>query len=131
MECLGDFPCSPTAGTGVDDGLSDFYGSDWADWGTSSMSRNLSLYTRSLIIWRSKKHKVYADSTALSTAEAKYYSASTVATELRNLLENMGFAQPGPTPMYEDNTASIEWGNHVIGGRERTEHIYIRKHFAY
>ena len=33
--------------------------------------------------------------------------------------------------MYEDNTACIEWGNHVIGGRERAKHIDIRKHFAH
>ena len=31
--------------------------------------------------------------------------------------------------MYEDNTACIEWGNHVIGGRERAKHI--RKLFAH
>ena len=45
-----------------------------------------------------------------------------------NLLSNMGF--PGPeepnTPVYEDNTACIEWGNHVVGGRERAKHINIR-----
>ena len=33
--------------------------------------------------------------------------------------------------MYEDNTACIEWGNHVIGGRERAKHIDIRKNFAH
>jgi hypothetical protein len=42
-----------------------------------------------------------------------------------------GFAQPEPTPVYEDNTACIEWGNNVIGGRERAKHIDIRKHFAH
>ena len=50
---------------------------------------------------------------------------STAATEviyLRNLLENMGLAQKSPTPVFEDNTACIEWGNHVIGGRERAKH---------
>ncbi len=49
---------------------------------------------------------------------------------LRNLLERMGFAQPEPTPVYENNTACIEWGNNVIGGRERAKHcdIDIRKH---
>ena len=36
-----------------------------------------------------------------------------------------------PTPIYEDNTACIEWGNNVIGGRERAKHIDIRKHFAH
>jgi hypothetical protein len=72
--------------------------------------------------------------TALSTAEAEYYSASTAATDvlyLRNLLDSMGFAQASPTPVYEDNTACIEWGNNVIGGRERAKHIDIRKHFAH
>jgi hypothetical protein len=88
------------------------------------------LYNRSPISWRSKQQKT----TALSTAEAEYYAASTEATDalyLRNLLETMGFAQPGPTPVYEDNTACIEWGNHVIGGREHAKHIDIRKHFAH
>ncbi|MFK5284423.1 Ty1/Copia family ribonuclease HI, partial [Lacticaseibacillus paracasei] len=72
--------------------------------------------------------------TTLSTAEAEYYSASTAATEvlyLCHLLDSMGFAQASPTPVYEDNTACIEWGNNVIGGRERAKHIDIRKHFAH
>ena len=33
-------------------------------------------------------------------------------------------------PRY-DNTLCIEWGNNVIGGRERAKHIDIRKHFAH
>ncbi len=39
--------------------------------------------------------------------EAGYYSASTAATEvlyLCNLLDQMGFAQQEPTPLYEDYT---------------------------
>ena len=74
---------------------------------------------------------------SLSTAEAEYYSesASEMAIEvlyLRNLLANMGFVQAPDTPVtvYEDNAACIEWGNLVIGGRERAKHIDIRKHFA-
>ena len=39
--------------------------------------------------------------------------------------------QASPTPVYDDNTACIEWGNNVIGGRERAKHIDIRKHFAH
>jgi len=50
---------------------------------------------------------------------------------LRNLLENMGFGEKPDTPVYEDSTACIEWGNHVIGGRERAKHIDIRKHSAH
>ena len=73
---------------------------------------------------------------ALSTAEAEYYSASEIAVELeiiylRNLIRNMGLPQEDDTPVYEDNTACIEWGNHIIGGRERAKHIDIRKHFAH
>jgi hypothetical protein len=49
---------------------------------------------------------------------------------LRKLLDQLGFAQQSPTPVYEDNTACIEWGNNIIGGRERAKHIDIRKHFA-
>ena len=43
----------------------------------------------------------------------------------------MGFHQDDDTPVYEDNTACIEWGNHIIGDRERAKHIDIRKHFAH
>ena len=75
--------------------------------------------------------------TALSMAEAEYCAASTAGSEilyLCKLQERMGFAQTSPTPVYEDNshnTACIEWGNNVIGGRERAKHIDIRKHFAH
>ncbi len=46
------------------------------------------------------------------------------------LLEQLGFVQKPPTPVYEDKTACIEWGNIAIGGRERAKHIDIRKRFA-
>jgi hypothetical protein len=72
--------------------------------------------------------------TALSTAEAEYYSASAAGCEvlyLRTLLNCLGFKQKKPTQIYADNTACIEWGNNVIGGRERAKHIDIRKHFAH
>jgi hypothetical protein len=71
---------------------------------------------------------------ALSTAEAEYYSASTLVTEvlyLRNLFDRMGFVQQKPTSVYEDNTTCIGWGNSVIGGSDRAKHIDIRKHFAH
>jgi hypothetical protein len=90
----------------------------------------LMLYNKSPISWKSKMHKT----TALATSEAEYYSASTAVMEvlyLRYLLERLDFAQQKPTPVYEDNSACIEWGNNVIGGRERAKHIDIRKHFAH
>ena len=88
------------------------------------------LHNKSPISWKSKMQKT----TALSTAEAEYYSASTAAMEvlyLRYLLERLDFTQQKPTPIYEDNSACIEWGNNVIGRRERAKHIDIRKHFAH
>ena len=82
------------------------------------------------ISWRSKKQQTIA----LSSAEAEYMAVSDFAKEfiyLRSLLANLGFTQDGPTHVFEDNTACIEWGNNVIGGRERAKHIDIRKHFAH
>ena len=87
-------------------------------------------FNETIVLWRSKMQKTVS----LSTAEAEYYAASEMAIEviyLRNLLENMGFPQAPDTPVYEDNTACIEWGNHVIWGRERAKHIDLRKHFAH
>ena len=114
-------------GTGLD-GYAD------ADWGNSVSRRSttglLARYNQSIVLWRSKLQKTIA----LSTAEAEYYAASEIAIEiiyLRNLLHNMRFPQGDDTPVYEDNTACIEWGNHIIGGRERAKHIDIRKHFAH
>jgi hypothetical protein len=138
MEYLEGFPSLKLTyrlHTGVDDGLSGFA---YADWGNSSSSRstsgNLCLCNRwcyrSPIFWRSKQQKT----TALLTAEAEYYAASMEATEvlyLHNLLGSLGFAQPNPTLVHEDNTACIELGNHVIGGCERANHIDIRKHFTH
>ncbi len=80
------------------------------------------------MLWQSRLHKTIA----LSTAEAEYYSASEIAVEivyLRNLIRNMGLPQEDDTPVYENNTACIEKGYHIIGGRERAKHIDIRKHF--
>jgi hypothetical protein len=84
-------------------------------------SNLLSGYTDS-ILWKSNTKKT----TALSTEEAEYYSASTVAAKvlyLRYLLQELGFAQQKPAPMYEDNSVCIEWGNNVIGRLERPKHI--------
>ncbi len=65
------------------------------DCGTScsrrSTSGTLMLYNKAPIMWRSKMQKA----TALSTAEAEYYSASTAGTEilyLRAVMEQLGIA---------------------------------------
>ncbi len=72
------------------------------------------LYNKSPIMWKSKMQKT----TALSTAEAEYYSASAAGCKvlyLQSLLDRLGFKQKKPTPINEVKTACIEWGNNVIG----------------
>jgi hypothetical protein len=81
---------------------------------------NLFLYNRAPVSWKSKLHKTIA----LSTAEAECYPASTAAVEviyLRYLRESMKLAQPTCTPVHEHSSMCIEWGNSVIGGRERAK----------
>ncbi len=101
----------------IRDLLSGFADSDWRNSSSRrSTSGNLMLYNKAPIMWKSKMLKT----TALSTAEAEYYAASTAGIEvlyLRKLLESMGY------------TACIKWGNNVIGGRERDKHIDFRNHF--
>ena len=82
-----------------------------ADWGNSSSRRSTSgmimMYNKSPIMWKSKMQKT----TALSTAEAEYYSeqaASAAGCEVLYLLaplRRLGFGQRKPTPIYEDTTA--------------------------
>jgi hypothetical protein len=74
-------------------------------------------------------HGMMRETMLLSTAEAEYYAASEqMAIEIiyaRNLLEKIGFREKPDTPVYENNSACIEWGNHVIRGRMRAKHINI------
>jgi hypothetical protein len=59
--------------------LSGFADSDWGNSESrSSTSGNMLMYNGALVMWRSKMQKT----TALSTAEAEYYSGSTAATEV-------------------------------------------------
>ncbi len=53
---------------------------------------------------------------------------------LSSLLGNIGLHQGDSTVVtvvFENNTACIEWSNHIIGGRIRAKHIDIQKHFAH
>jgi hypothetical protein len=88
------------------------------------------LYNKSQIMCKSKMQKTMT----FSTVEAEYYPASAAGCEVlyfRALLDRLGLRQKKPTPIYEDNTACIEWGNNVIGGSERAKLVDILKHFAH
>ena len=67
---------------------------------------------------------------ALSTAEAEYMAACSATQEakfLRNILDDLGMAQP-PTVIFEDNQPAI----HIAENRltsQRSKHIDIKYHF--
>jgi len=68
----------------------------------------------------------------LSSTEAEYVALCEACTEitfLRQLLADIGFPQPKPTIIYEDNQSVIQMvkgkGNH-----QRTKHINARYHFS-
>jgi hypothetical protein len=71
--------------------------------------------------------------TALSMAESEHCSVSSAVSDvlyLRKLLEQPGFAREALIPVSEDNMACIEWGNNIVGGRERAKHVDIWKQYA-
>jgi hypothetical protein len=112
-------------------GLDGYTDSEWGN----SLSRQsttglMAQYNRGQVQWKSKMEK----SVELSSAEAEYYLASKMAIEiiyLSTLLVDIKLRQSDYTLVFEDNTACIEWANHVVGGLERAKHIDIRKHFAH
>ena len=109
-----------------------FVDSDWA--GCPDSRRSTSGYALMLngaaISWKSKRQSVVA----LSTAEAEFIAASTMVQEViyaRRLLDQLGFPQPEPTPIYEDNTTCIKWSEGSVGGSDRAKHIDLREHFVH
>ena len=69
--------------------------------------------------------------TATSSTEAEFLAAVVAAKHaryLRAVLRQLGFAQTGPTPIYEDNMSAINMINSKIP-TERSRHIDIQ-HFA-
>ena len=49
----------------------------------------------------------------------------------RRLLEKLGFPQPEPTVIYEDNRTCIAWSEGSVGGSDRAKHIDLREHFVH
>jgi hypothetical protein len=79
------------------------------------------------LVWRSKLQPC----AALSSTEAEYVAASACAQEvvwLRQLLEEIGYSQPIPTVLFEDNAGCIALSKNPSSSG-RTKHIAIRYHF--
>jgi hypothetical protein len=80
-----------------------------------------------LVSWRSKLSPVVCT----STTDAEYIAACYAAMEtmhLRQLLSSLGYAQNGPSQLFEDNEACIALAGDAVF-RERTKHIDIRFHY--
>ena len=75
--------------------------------------------------------KSYTISTvARSTPESEYVAASDAgAVFLRNFLGELGFPQPGATPIFTDSTGAQAIINNP-SNRARTKHIEIHYHYA-
>ena len=106
--------------------------SDWA--GCPDSRKSTSGYALMLngaaISWKSKRQSVVA----LSSAEAEFVAASSMVQEViytRRFLENLGFPQPEPTPVFEDNRTCVAWSEGSVGGSDRAKHIDLREHFVH
>ena len=81
-------------------------------------------YSGGAVVYRSKTQSL----TALSSTEAEFIAAVTAAKTakyIRSVLDELGFKQSDPTPIYEDNKPTID----IIASQkptERTRHIDIR-----
>ena len=46
----------------------------------------------------------------------------------RKSVNNLGFPQPGHTPVFADNDTSIAWSEAPVGGSDRAKHLDLRVH---
>jgi len=103
-----------------------------ADWGGDPDSRKSTtgfVFTvgGGAISWGSKLQ----GSVSLSSAEAEFVAACTATQEalyLRQLMKDVGFAQPKATVIYEDNMAAIALAENPVH-HQRTKHIDIKYKF--
>jgi hypothetical protein len=75
--------------------------------------------------WRCKRKRQIA----LSSAEAEFIAASSVVQEvifLCKFLDNLGFKQNRPTPIFADNETCIHWSEGSVGGNDRAKHFDLR-----
>lgn len=103
-----------------------------ADWGGDRLTRKsttgyLFMFDSGVISWASKLQPTVAT----SSSEAEYMAAASATSEaihLRQLLEDLGFKQEGPTTIFEDNKGCIALSENPTF-HKRTKHIAIKFHF--
>lgn len=82
----------------------------------------------SLVNWSSRRQGMRT----LSSMEAEYYAASEAAKDIlwfREILEELGYPQKGPTVIWEDNSACISYSKNNTA-HDRSKHIDNRKYFV-
>jgi hypothetical protein len=92
-----------------------------------STSRYVFTFGDTVISWRSRKQRIVA----LSTTEAKYVALAEAVQEaiyLRQVLEELGYAQQEPTIIFEDNQSAIAIVKNDAF-HEQTKHMGVRYHF--
>jgi hypothetical protein len=79
------------------------------------------------VSWRTRRQK----SVTLSSTEAEYCALTEAAKEaiwMQGLLDELGYGNSGPVPLYEDNKGAICLAKNDVY-HERTKHIDVRHHF--
>jgi hypothetical protein len=110
--------------------LAGFVDADWA--GDLDCRRSTTGYVFTLcggaVAWTCRRQRTIA----LSSSEAEYMALGDAVQEalyLRQLLDDMGFKQSGPTLLFEDNQGCIFMANKDAHSK-RTKHIDIRFKFV-
>ena len=91
-------------------------------------SGNVFLLGGGAITWSSRKQSLVA----LSTVKAEYMALSVATQEaiwLRQLQEELGVTEAGPTLIYEDNQGAISKAKNPVF-HKRTKYVQIRYHFV-
>ena len=119
----------PTSVTSVSDTFSTYADADFAgDEGTRRSTSGFAVhYHGALISWLSK----IQPNVALSTQEAETNASVEAVRQviyLRNFLTELGFPQPAPSVIYEDNAAAIQVVNNHDHSK-RAKHFQIKVHF--
>lgn len=109
--------------------LEGYVDADWAGDQSDRRSTNgyLLLLNDSAISWASKKQTTVS----LSTTESEFVAAAGAAQEaiwLRNILADLGFEQPNPTRINEENQSCIKLANSTKAFT-RIKHLSIKYHF--
>ena len=94
---------------------------------SSSVSGYILSMNGGQVAWKSKRQSC----TTLSSAKAEFVAASICGQEviyIHALLRSLGFAQKGPTLVYEDNASCIAMSENPVNA-ERSRHIDMRSFF--